>query len=150
MGILSSNTYSRNEAVTWPIPNYWDAVALVWIFGIIALLGWGAHSMAGQYHLGQVIPISLDPSSLPYYALRTVLRMFIAMFFSLVFTFIFGTLAAKSRQAERIIIPMIDILQSVPVLGFLSITVTGFIVFFRGSLLGPECAAIFAFFVSQV
>ena len=76
--------------------------------------------------------------------------MFIALGFSLIFTFIFGTWAAKSRQAERIIIPMVDILQSVPVLGFLTITIMGFIALFRGNLLGPECAAIFAIFTAQV
>lgn len=106
--------------------------------------------MSGQFVVGQSIPISLSPWELPYYALRSVLRMLIALVLSLLFTFVFGTWAAKSRQAERIIIPLIDILQSVPVLGFLSITVTGFIVLFRGSMFGPECAAIFAIFVAQV
>ena len=144
------NTYGKNEVTTWQTPNHWDVIALLMLVILIVALGWGAKAMLGHYELGQSLPISLSPSMLPYYALRTVLRMFIALFFSLVFTFIFGTLAAKSKQAERVIIPMIDILQSVPVLGFLSITVVGFIVLFRGSLLGPECAAIFAIFVSQV
>ena len=72
------------------------------------------------------------------------------MICSLLFTFVFGTWAAKSRRAERIIIPLIDILQSVPVLGYLSITLVAFVVLFRGSLLGPECAAIFTIFTAQV
>ena len=96
------------------------------------------------------LPISLNPAILPFYALRTVLRMFIALIFSILFTFIVGTLAAKNRRAEQVIIPAIDILQSVPVLSFLSITVTGFIHLFPGSLLGPECASIFAIFTAQV
>lgn len=143
-------TYAKNEATQWPIPNYWDAVALLLVVGLILLLGIGAKAMTGQYQLGQTIPISLDPKELPYYSLCTVLRMLIALFVSLLFTFCFGTWAAKSRHAERIIIPMIDILQSVPVLGFLSIAVTGFIGLFAGSMLGPECAAIFAIFTAQV
>jgi NitT/TauT family transport system permease protein len=130
-------------------PNSWDLVALLFAFGLIALLASQARQMAVPYHLGEVIPISLDPHNLPGYALRTISRMFIALFFSLLFTFIFGTWAAKSRRAEKLIIPMIDVLQSIPILGFLSITIVGFIALFPGSLLGPECAAIFAVFTSQ-
>lgn len=147
---MKKNTYAKNEVTTWPIPNQWDVMALVLVLAVIVLLGFGAKAMLGQFHMGQAIPISLDPIHLPYYALRTVIRMFIALACSLLVTFVFGAWAAKSRQAERIIIPMIDILQSVPVLGFLSITVVGFIVLFHGSLLGPECAAIFAIFTAQV
>ena len=117
-------------------PNYWDIIALLFVLGLIALLAWQAKQMNAPYELGQTIPISLDPRNLPGYAMRTVLRMLIALFFALLFTFTFGTWAAKSRRAERIIIPFIDILQSIPVLGFLSITIVGFISLFRGSMLG--------------
>src|SRR5437764_8023642 len=72
-----------------------------------------------------------------------------ALMVSLVFTLVSAPLAAKSRRAEKILIPAIDILQSVPVLGFLSITISGFIALFPGRLLGVECAAIFAIFTSQ-
>lgn len=130
-------------------PNYWDGIALLFVLGLITLLAWHARQMISPYEVGQATPISLDPQNLPNYALRTVLRMFIALFFSLLFTFIFGTWAAKSKRAERLIIPLIDILQSIPVLGFLSITIVGFIALFKGSMLGPECAAIFAIFTSQ-
>jgi NitT/TauT family transport system permease protein len=130
-------------------PNYWDMIALCLALGAISLLAWNAKQMAVPYQLGQVTSISLDPSYLPMYALRTVLRMLIALLVSLLFTFTFATWAAKSRRAARIIIPTIDILQSVPILGFLSITVVGFIALFPNSLLGPECAAIFAIFTSQ-
>ena len=58
-------------------------------------------------------------------------------------------LATRYRIAEKFLVPMLDILQSIPILGFLSITVTGFIALFPGSLLGVECAAIFAIFTSQ-
>ncbi len=106
--------------------------------------------MSSPYHLGEPQSISLDPIALPGYAVRTVLRMLIALFFSFLFTFIIAPIAAKNRQAEKIIIPLIDILQSVPMLGMLSITVVGFIQLFPNRLLGPECAAIFAVFTSQV
>lgn len=144
------NTYAKNEATQWSIPTYFDGVAFVLVMAIIVALAVGARAMLAHYQLGQVIPISLNPSHLPYYALRTLLRMFLALLCSLLFTFIFGTWAAKSRQAERIIIPMIDILQSVPVLGYLSITLVAFVALFRGSMLGPECAAIFTIFTAQV
>lgn len=130
-------------------PNYWDMLALLFVIAVITLFAWSAKQMATPYQLGQVIPISLDTAVLPMYAARTVVRMLIALFFSLLFTFIFGTWAAKSKRAARIIIPMIDVLQSVPILGFLSVTVAGFIGLFPGSMLGPECAAIFAIFASQ-
>ncbi len=130
-------------------PNYWDMIALILVLGMITLLAWVAKQMVVPYQLGQAIPISLDIHYLPGYALRTVLRMLIALCFSLLFTFTFATWAAKSKRAERIIIPFIDIMQSVPILGFLSITVAGFIALFPGSLLGPECAAIFVIFTSQ-
>jgi len=150
--MLSStkNTYAKNEAATWPIPNYWDIIALALVLALVLGFGWGASKMMGQYQLGKSMPISLSPLDLPYYALRTLVRMLIAMVFSLLFTFIFGAWAAKSRHAERIIIPCVDILQSVPVLGFLSLAIVVFIGLFHGSLLGPECAAIFAIFTSQV
>src|SRR5262249_20972793 len=104
---------------------------------------------SAHYHVGEALPISLDPWRLPEYALRTVLRMGCALVASLVFSLAYAALAAKSRQAEKILIPVLDILQSVPILGFLSITVTGFIALFPGRLLGVECAAIFAIFTSQ-
>jgi NitT/TauT family transport system permease protein len=130
-------------------PNYWDMLALVIVLTVIGLFAWNAKQMATPYQLGEVIPISLSPSYLPFYAARTVVRMLIALCCSLLFTFTFGTWAAKSRRAERIIIPMIDILQSVPILGFLSVAIAAFIRLFPGSLLGPECAAIFAIFTAQ-
>ncbi len=93
--------------------------------------------------------VDLDPRNLPYYAGRSTLRMFVALAASFVFTFAYGYAAARSRYAERVLIPLLDILQSVPVLGFLSITVTGFIALFPGSLLGLEAASIFAIFTAQ-
>jgi NitT/TauT family transport system permease protein len=86
---------------------------------------------------------------LPNYAARSTLRMFIALFASTIFTLIYGYIAAHSRRAEKVLVPLLDILQSVPVLGFLSVTVTGFIALFPGSLLGIEAASIFAIFTAQ-
>jgi NitT/TauT family transport system permease protein len=118
------------------------------LLALIARVGAGALVSFQPPH--DLPSVSLDPANLPYYAGRSTLRMFIALFFSTLFTLIYGYIAANSRRAEQVLIPLLDILQSVPVLGFLSITVTGFIALFPGSLLGLEAASIFAIFTSQV
>ncbi len=124
------------------------------MLGVLTLLGLVAHLGAGamvSFQPPDVSPtISLDPRNLPEYAGRSSLRMFIALGCSTLFTLIYGSIAAQNRRAERLLVPLLDILQSVPVLGFLSITVTGFIALFPGSLLGLEAASIFAIFTSQV
>jgi NitT/TauT family transport system permease protein len=138
--------------IAWPSrlrPNLWDLAALPLVLGALALLAWGSMAMGARYHIGETLTISLDPWHLPEYALRTVLRMAAALIASLLFSLVYAAVAAKSRAAEKIMIPALDILQSVPILGFLSITVTGFIALFPGRLLGVECAAIFAIFTSQ-
>jgi len=120
------------------------ALALLYVVGRV-----GAGAIV-RFRPPEVLPsVSLDPHYLPYYAARSTLRMFVALFFSFIFTLGFGEIAAHNRRAERVMIPLLDILQSVPVLGFLSITVTGFIALFRGSLLGLEAASVFAIFTSQ-
>jgi NitT/TauT family transport system permease protein len=138
--------------VAWPQrlkPNYWDGVALPLVLGAIILAAWASQQMNVPYRPGQPLPISLDPWELPSYGARTVLRMVLALAVSLVFSLAYAAAAAKSRRAEKLLIPILDILQSVPILGFLSITVVGFVALFPGSLLGYECAAIFAIFTSQ-
>ncbi|WP_122556061.1 ABC transporter permease [Pseudomonas viridiflava] len=126
-----------------------DIVCLGLLATVVALLLHGIGQMFQPLSLLTSSPMTLDPANLPEYALRTTLRMFIALAASLVFTLVVATLAAKSRKAEQVIIPALDILQSVPVLGFLTFTVTFFIGLFPGRQLGVECAAIFAIFTSQ-
>ena len=116
---------------------------------LYALVRLGSSMNASFIPKSATTKVSTDPADLPYYAARSLLRMFIALFFSVLFTFVYGTAAARLRRAEVVLIPALDILQSVPILGFLSITVTAFIALFPGSLLGLECAAIFAIFTSQ-
>lgn len=145
-----NQVYFTNRDNVTRFINRWDVLLLILIFGVLFFLSWASQQMIMPYSLGEPLPISLAPIHLPFYALRTVLRMFLALILSIIFTFIVGSLAAKNRRAEQVIIPVIDILQSVPVLSFLAITVTGFIHFFPGSLLGPECASIFVIFTAQV
>ncbi len=131
------------------LPNQFDLIALILVFGLFAAAVGGGHDMTARLDAPQATAITLDVVALPYYALRTTLRMFIAIAASLLFTLTYATLAAKSRRAEKILIPLLDVLQSVPILGFLSFTVTFFLGLFPGSVLGAECAAIFAIFTSQ-
>jgi len=129
--------------------NRWDWALLPMVLALLVLLAYGGQQMATPYKLGETIPLSLEPEYLPYYLLRTTLRMFIALGASLLFSCVFAALTTKYRTVEKVFIPILDILQSIPVLGFLSITVTAFIALFPGNLLGVECAAIFAIFTSQ-
>ncbi|MER6046278.1 ABC transporter permease subunit [Streptomyces sp. NPDC001793] len=102
-----------------------------------------------RFATSQNVHVDTDPGRLPYDAARSLLRMFVALAISTVFTFVYAVAAARSRRLERILIPALDILQSVPVLGFLTVAVTGFVALFPGSMLGLECASIFAIFTSQ-
>jgi NitT/TauT family transport system permease protein len=142
-------TRTANASAWRLLPNRWDFVAFPLIICVIALTAVGFHETLAPMSTLQTQAISLDPSNLPEYALRTTLRMLAAMAASLVFTLIYGTLAAKSRRASIVLVPILDILQSVPVLGFISFTVTFFLALFPGRVLGAELAAIFAIFTSQ-
>jgi NitT/TauT family transport system permease protein len=130
-------------------PNLWDAFAFLVLFSLFILVMHGGRGTLAPLASIEQTPISLDPAMLPDYALRTTMRMLAAIVASLVFTFTYATAAAKSRRAGMVLIPLLDVLQSVPVLGFLSFTVTGFMALFPGKVLGLEFAAIFAIFTSQ-
>ena len=138
------------NASAWRLlPNGWDFVAFPLIICVIAMAAVGFHqTMAPMATLHEQV-ISLDPANLPEYALRTTLRMLAAMVASLLFTLVYGTLAAKSKRAEKVLVPILDILQSVPVLGYISFTVTFFLALFPSRVLGAELAAIFAIWTSQ-
>jgi len=131
------------------LPNFYDVVIFIFIAAAFVALAHGVREMEAPLAKLDLAPVTLDPAQLPEYALRTTVRMFAAILCSLLFTFVVATLAAKSRKAELVIIPALDILQSVPVLGFLTFTVAFFMRVFPGSELGAECAAIFAIFTSQ-
>ncbi len=131
------------------VPNRWDLIAVPLVLGLIALLAGAARQMAVPFHMDQQVALSADVWALPGYAVRTTLRMLAALGCSLVFSFCYAALAAKSARAGQILVPILDVLQSVPVLGYISFTVTGFIALFPGSLLGVEAAAIFSIFTSQ-
>jgi len=127
----------------------WDIIAVLLILGLLVFLAEASRHLLQPLTELQRQPVSLDPANLPEYAARTTLRMLIAMALSLLFTFTYATLAAKNKNAERLLVPLLDILQSVPILGFISITVVFFMALAPGRVLGAEFAAIFAIFTSQ-
>ncbi|MGC8807085.1 MAG: ABC transporter permease [Thiomonas sp.] len=132
-----------------PVPNRRDLIALPLVIALFFIIAHAGREMAVPFHLGENLSISLSPLALPEYGLYTVLRMLAALVVSFVFTLGYAWLAAHNRYAERILIPALDVLQSVPILGYLSITVTGFMALFPGSLVGVQLAVIFAVFTSQ-
>ena len=127
----------------------WDVVAIILVIGVVAFLGEASRGLFAPLARLEATPLSLDPSHLPEYAARTTLRMFAALGLSLVFTLTYATWAAKSPRAGKLLIPILDILQSVPILGFISITVVFFMSLAPGRVFGAELAAIFAIFTSQ-
>ncbi|WP_067537336.1 ABC transporter permease [Nocardia crassostreae] len=142
--------YTSNPALDRPRSRWADAA----VFVGAAVLIW----IVVKVSAGVDVPfdqadtpatISTDPAQLPYYAARSLLRMFAALGLSIAFTFVYATAAARLPRAQKVLLPGLDILQSVPILGFLSITITGFIALFPGSSLGLEAASIFAIFTSQ-
>jgi NitT/TauT family transport system permease protein len=130
-------------------PNVWDAVALILVVGVMVLIVYGGEQTTLPLSTLDTSPVSLDPGNLPEYALRTTMRMLLAIVCSIIFTLIYASLAAKSRRAEMVLIPLLDILQSVPILGFLTFTVVFFLNLFPGQVFGAELACVFAIFTSQ-
>ena len=134
----------------------WDILALSVILLILCIFVWSTSELGGvvdytdQASVENHSAISLNLWLLPYYTAETTIRMFIGLVFSLLITFVFGALAAKSKRAENIIIPVVDILQSIPILGFFAITISGFLVLFPTSLWGAQSAVIFGIITAQV
>ncbi|HUB10433.1 MAG TPA: ABC transporter permease subunit [Acetobacteraceae bacterium] len=144
-----SATIHPTLATARRLPNVWDAAAILCVFGALIAVAEVARGTFAPISAPGATHVSLNPVHLPEYAVRTTLRMFAALVASLVFTFTYGTAAAKSRRAALVLIPLLDILQSVPILGFLSFTVVFFMSLFPGQVMGLELAAIFAIFTSQ-
>ena len=130
-------------------PSPWDLVAIVLVIGFVAFLASTSRELLQPLAHLEAVPLSLDPIHLPEYAARTTVRMLVALAFSLLFALGYATWAAKNARAGKLLVPILDVLQSVPILGFISITVVFFLTLGRGRVLGAEMAAIFAIFTSQ-
>ncbi len=128
--------------------SIYDAV----VVAILAVLTWGVIELATRW-TGTIVEqatISMSPVALIGYTLLSMSRGFIAYGFSLIFTLTYGYAAARNRYAERLLIPLLDILQSVPVLGFLPGVLLAMIAIFPHSNTGLELASIIMIFTGQV
>ncbi len=131
------------------LPTVWDFIAFLLVFGGLLLVVVVFRQVHQPLAALDALPQTLDAKVLPFYAFRTTMRMFAALAASLVFTLVVASLAAKSRRASVILVPLLDVLQSIPILGYISFTVAFFIALFPGQVLGPELACIFAIFTGQ-
>src|ERR1700761_163676 len=127
----------------------WDVLAFIVVIGLVVFLGETSRGLFAPLTQLEKVPLSLNPSHLPEYAARTTFRMLAGLFLSLIFTLTYATWAAKSERAGRLLVPILDILQSVPILSFISFTVVFFMSLAPGRVLGAEFVAIFAIFTSQ-
>ena len=117
--------------------------------GLLAVLYMGVSLAFGAPPRVAGPTITLDPAALPYYGLRSLLRMAAAYALSLAFTLIYGYVAARNRRAEMVMLPVLDILQSVPILSLLPVVVLALVAIAPEGL-GVELAAIVLIFTSQV
>src|ERR1700751_85413 len=95
-----------------------DIVALAAILGLLWAILTSGEGMVVHFASSQPLSISTNLANIPYYAARTLIRMWIAFGFSLLFTFSVGYAAAKNPIARSIILPFMDVMQSIPVLSF--------------------------------
>jgi NitT/TauT family transport system permease protein len=124
--------------------------SLVYLVLFAALLAVAVGVYRGGIHLAQLEAERITIGELPWALTLSLLRVLTAYAGSLVFSFVFGLLAARSATGERLIIPALDILQSVPIVGFFPAAISFFISVSNGHRLGVEAAATFLIFTSQV
>ena len=149
MSETTHHARATNTASVRRLPNAFDLAAFAFIAAGLIVVAHAARHTFAPLQVPQSAPILLDPSNLPAYAVRTVMRMFAALACSLLFTLTYATFAAKSRRAGMVLVPILDILQSLPIFGFLTFTVTFFLGLFPGRVFGAELAVIFVIFTSQ-
>jgi NitT/TauT family transport system permease protein len=142
-----ANTLKQNNRFQALLMNI---IAIVFVGSGIIFFGWGGDNSDIPIEEFNSQTIDLRFVDLIYYGFRTLFRLIIGIIFSIIFSICYAALAAKSKKAEQILIPLLDVLQSVPILGYMSFTVAGFVALAPNTALGFEMAAIFAIFTSQV
>jgi len=144
--ILGKGPWSLLPAQTWSVvTDFFIFAAGLSVFYAILVM---ARSWFGPFN--PHIEISRDPSHLPLYAAYSLLRITIAYILSLGFTLVYGYVAAYNPRAERIMIPLLDILQSIPVLSFLPGVMLAMVALFPHHQIGVEMGAILLIFTGQV
>jgi NitT/TauT family transport system permease protein len=146
---LRSRVFRPSRRLFPPPFGRHDLAALGIVIGVIALAGLQLSSMVKPIGPSGLPPVDLNPWDLPWYALRTLARMGAALTLSVLFTFIYAPAAARNPAAERVLVPLLDVLQSVPILGYVSLLVASLAALLPGLAVGYEAAAVFALFTSQ-
>ena len=122
------------------------------LIGAFGALVSGIVLLAERWHapIRTAVDIDLSLTALPGYTLLSLSRGFAAYLLSLAFTLVYGTVAAHSRRAEKVMIPLLDIGQGIPVLGFLPGLVLGMVALFPNTNVGLELACVVMIFTGQV
>ena len=137
----------ENQTIDRTAWTWQDGVIILAVIALAFFVVSTASRFTGVYD--PEIQINLSPNSLPSYTAQTLLRMVVAYFISLVFSIVYAYLAFYNRMAERILLPLLDILQSIPVLSFLPGVVLALIALFPGQRIGIELAAILLIFTGM-
>lgn len=130
--------------------NIWDAFAITLVIWLFVALKNTMGYMSSPVPVSLEHTVSLDPFHLPEYAFRSIIRIFLALIASITFSVIYALIAAKNKYLQKAMISLLDIMQSIPILGYLSFTLAGFIALFPDRMLGLELAVIFTVFTCQV
>ena len=124
-----------------------DLVVVAALGGVVFAASRLAHGAA--LPMRPAVEIDLSLAALPGYTLLSLMRGLAAMALSLLFTLVYGYWAARDAMAEKVLVPLLDVLQSVPVLGFMPGLVLSLVALFPGSNVGIELAAIVMIFTGQ-
>ncbi len=148
MPLVLFHTEKVRQALKAPRAIGIELLVLVGIVGLFAAILMMAHQWGAP--LRESVVISLSFWALPKYTLMSLCRGLAAYVLSLIFTLIYGTVAAHNERAERIMIPALDVLQAIPVLGFLPGLVLALVHLFPTRNLGLELACVIMIFTGQV
>jgi NitT/TauT family transport system permease protein len=148
MPLVLFHTRRVREALKAPTGLLADFAFLFFAGSIIGLLVMMGRRVSAPYT--QTTVISLSFWVLPKYTLMSLSRGFAAYFLSLIFTLVYGTIAAHNHRAEKVMVPALDVLQAIPVLGFLPGLVLAMVRLFPTSELGLELACVIMIFTAQV
>src|SRR5713101_758154 len=131
-------------------PRRFGSIDLVVILVVIAAVSFLVLAAARwATPLTPAVTINLSPSSLPSYAWYSLLRMILGYLLALIFTMIYGQIAATRRRAETVMIPLLDILQSIPILSFLPTVILLLVAAFPNSNIGLELSSVIFIFTSM-
>src|SRR5437773_1216958 len=148
MPFLGAHFHRTRGGLQQPVYLWADLLVVVLVSGAVGGVVALGRQAVKPYH--EQVTIDLSFWSLPKYTLLSLGRGFAAYILSLVFTLVYGTVAAHNRRAERVMIPALDVLQAIPVLGFLPGLVLAMIALFPTRQIGLEIACIVMIFTGQV